>query len=107
MERHAMISGIKEECIDEYKKYHANPWPEIEECIANSNIKNFSIYIFKNTLFAYFEYHGTNLKADMDLWRDNEKMQEWLKIHIPMLNSLDQSVRDDGWIYMNEIFHTG
>ena len=31
MQRHAMIIGIKEEYIEEYKKYHANTWPEIEE----------------------------------------------------------------------------
>ena len=107
MERHAMIIGIKEEFIDEYKKYHANPWPEIKDCITNSNIKNFSIYIYKTTLFGYFEYHGKDLKADMKLWSDNKKMQEWWKIHIPMLEPIDKGSRDDGWIYMDEIFHIG
>ena len=33
MERHAMIIGIKEECIEEYKKYHANPWPEMKNVL--------------------------------------------------------------------------
>ena len=107
MERHAMIIGIKEECIEEYKKYHGNPWPEIEECIADSNIKNFSIYIYKTTLFGYFEYYGNDLKKDMDLWVDNKKMQEWWKIHIPMLEPIEKGNREDGWIYMDEIFHTG
>ena len=107
MERHAMIIGIKPERIEEYKKYHANPWLEIKDCIAGSNIKNFSIYIYKTTLFGYFEYHGKDLKADMELWADNKKMQEWWDIHIPMLAPLESGTRDDGWLYMEEIFHTG
>ena len=105
MERHAMIIGIKEKFIDEYKKNHANPWPEIKDCITNSNIKNFSIYIYKTTLFGYFEYYGKDLVADMKLWSDNHKMQEWWKIHIPMLEPIEKVGRDDGWIYMDEIFH--
>ena len=107
MERHAMIIGIKEECIEEYKKYHANPWPEIEECIANSNIKNFSIYIHKTILFGYFEYFGNNLKANMGLWAENQKMQEWWKNHISMLEPIEKGSREDGWNYIEEIFQSG
>ena len=107
MERHAMIIGIKPDRIEEYKKYHANPWPEIEDCIADSNIKNFSVFIYKTTLFGYFEYYGKDLKTDMKSWADNKKMQEWWKIHIPMLKPMEKGKRDDGWIYMDEIFHTG
>ena len=29
MQRKAMVIGIKPECIEEYKKYHADPWPEV------------------------------------------------------------------------------
>ena len=69
-----MIIGIKEEKIEKYKKYHKNPWPEIKDCITKSNIKK--IYIHNTTLFGYFEYHGKDLKSDMQLWADNSKMQE-------------------------------
>jgi L-rhamnose mutarotase len=106
MERHAMIIGIKKEKIEEYKKYHKNPWPEIKDCITKSNIKKFSIYIHNTTLFGYFEYYGKNLKSDMQLWADNSKMQEWWEIHIPMLEPIEKGTREDGWIYMEEIFHT-
>ena len=50
-----MVIGIKPERIEEYKKYHLNPWPEVLECISEGNIKNFSIYIHGTTLFGYFE----------------------------------------------------
>ena len=107
MQRKAMVIGIKPDRIDEYKKYHANPWPEILECISEGNVKNFSIFIHGTILFGYFEYHGQNLEADMKKWGENKKMQEWCDIHIPMLEPLEKGKREDGWIYMQEIFHTG
>jgi len=69
--------------------------------------KNFSIFIHGTILFGYFEYYGKNLQADMKKWGENKKMQEWWNIHIPMLEPLEKGNRDDGWIYMDEIFHTG
>ena len=76
MQRKAMVIGIKPECIEEYKKYHSDPWPEVLECIAKGNVKNFSIFIHGTILFGYFEYHGDNLEADMKKWGENKKMQE-------------------------------
>ena len=106
MQRKAMVIGIKPECIEEYKKYHSDPWPEVLECISEGNVKNFSIFIHDTILFGYFEYHGDNLEADMKKWGENKKMQEWWDIHIPMLEPLEKGKRDDGWIYMDEIFHS-
>ena len=34
MQRKAMVIGIKPECIEEYKRYHSDRWPEVLECIA-------------------------------------------------------------------------
>ena len=42
----------------------------------------------------------------MKKWGENKKMQEWWNIHIPMLEPLEKGTRDDGWIYMDEIFHS-
>ena len=66
-----------------------------------------SIFIHDKTLFGYFEYHGTDLETDMKTWANNKKMQEWWEICIPLLEPLESGKRDDGWIYMEEIFHTG
>ena len=45
MQRKAMVIGIKPECIEDYKKNHANTWPEVLETISKGNVKNFSIFI--------------------------------------------------------------
>ena len=107
MQRKGMVIGIKPDKIEEYKTLHAKTWPEVLDCIAGSHIKNFSIFIHDKTLFGYFEYHGSDLESEMKTWANNKKMQEWWEICIPLLEPLESGKRDDGWIYMEEIFHTG
>ena len=41
MERMAMVIGIKPEMIPEYKRLHANTWPEILAGITTCNIQNY------------------------------------------------------------------
>ena len=52
MIRLGMTLGIKEEKIEEYKKLHANVWPEVLENLTELNFKNYSIYLHKKTLFG-------------------------------------------------------
>ncbi len=58
MIRLGMTLGIKEEKIEEYKKLHANVWPEVLENLTELNFKNYSIYLHKNTLFGYVKSGG-------------------------------------------------
>ena len=53
------------EALEEYKRYHAAVWPEVLKTITRCNIRNYSIYLKDGYLFGYFEYHGTDYKADM------------------------------------------
>ena len=45
MIRKGMVRAIKHECIKDYKKTHADVWPEILERITNCKIKNYSVLI--------------------------------------------------------------
>ena len=67
MKRMGFVLGIKADQIAEYKRIHAAVWPEVLATIARCNIKNYTIFLKEpeNLLFAYFEYHGTDFKADM------------------------------------------
>ena len=43
MIRLGMTLGVREDKIDEYKKLHANVWPEILDNLTELNFKNFSM----------------------------------------------------------------
>ena len=104
MIRLGMTLGIKEEKIEEYKKLHANVWPEVLENLTELNFKNYSIYLHKNTLFGYVEYHGDNLDRDNKLMASNPKVQEWEELMWNYQQALPQSEKGSKWVLMDKIF---
>ena len=107
MERMAMVIGIKPEMITEYKRLHANTWPEILAGITTCNIQNYSIYLKEpeNLLFGYWEYYGIDFAADTAKMAADPKTQEWWDICMPMQKPLDTRKDGEWWAMMEEVFH--
>lgn len=106
MRRYGSVIGIRPEVIEEYKRYHADVWPGVLDMIRRCNIHNYSIFLKDDRLFAYFEYHGTDFKADMAKMAADPKTQEWWSIMMPMQQPLDTRVEGEWWSMMEEVFHT-
>ncbi len=107
MERMAMVIGIKPDQIPDYKRLHADTWPEILAQISACNIRNYSIYLREpeNLLFGYWEYHGTDFAADAAKMAADPKTQEWWDICMPMQSPLDTRKEGEWWAMMEEVFH--
>jgi L-rhamnose mutarotase len=107
MRRIAQIIQLKPEAIDEYKKIHAEVWPGVLATIAACHIKNYSIFLREpeNLLFAYFEYHGDDLKGDMAKMAADETTQRWWKITDPMQTPLETAAEGEWWAPAEEVFH--
>ena len=108
MQRMSHIIRIKPEIIDEYKRIHAAVWPEILQAIHDSNIRNYSIFLKEpeNLLIAYWEYVGTDYKADMEKIKLAPRMQEWWDITDPMQQKMDSAKPGEWWASTEEVFHT-
>ena len=104
MIRKGMVRAIKPECIKDYKKTHADIWPEILERITNCKIKNYSVFAQGDRLFSFSEYYGENFEEDTKIMRDNSKFQEWEKVHEQMFMPLANKTKDEGWIELEEVF---
>ena len=65
MKRYGMLVGLRPEHFEAYKEYHAAVWPEVLAMIESCNIRNYTIYHHDGTLFASYEYHGTDHAADV------------------------------------------
>ncbi len=102
-----MVIGIKPEHIPEYKRLHANTWPEILDGITASNIRNYSIYLREpeNLLFGYWEYHGEDFEADAAKMAADPKTQAWWAICMPMQSPLGTRKEGEWWAMMEEVFH--
>ncbi len=107
MKRMAMVIGIKPEHIPQYKKLHADVWPQVLAKISACNITNYSIFLREpeNLLFGYWEYHGKDFAADAALMAADPKTQEWWDICMPMQDPLDSRSKDEWWAMMEEVFY--
>ena len=106
MKRYGQVIGVDPQRLAEYKRYHANVWPEVLAKIHECNMRNYSIYQKDDLLFAYFEYHGDDYDADMAKIAADPKTQEWWDIMGPMQRPFDTRQKGEWWATMEEVFHT-
>lgn len=107
MKRFGQTLGVRPECVEEYRRYHASIWPEIAEAIEHAGIRNYSIFLLGERLFAYFEYVGPEEEyaARMEVLAQAPRMREWWDIMEPM--QMPDPNREPGswWSNMQEVFH--
>ena len=108
--RFGMVTGIKANKIDYYKKLHAAAWPGVLKKIKACNIQNYSIYLQKIEdkyyLFSYFEYAGTNFDADMKKMAADSVTQRWWKETDPTQDPLPAAAaKNKIWTAMEKVFH--
>jgi L-rhamnose mutarotase len=108
--RYGMVTGLNPNKIDDYKRLHASPWPEVQKRISECNIRNYSIYLQKIDnqyfLFSYFEYTGSDFDADMKKMAADSMTQKWWKETDPCQLPLKEALaKHQIWSSMEEVFH--
>lgn len=110
MKRFGWVIGVKEECLDEYKKLHADVWPDVLAMITKCNLTNYSIYLRqlpdgKYYLFSYVEYIGKDFDGDMAIMAADATTQKWWDVCKPCQQPLSNRVEGEWWSDMEEVFH--
>ncbi len=105
MQRFGQLIKIDPEKIEAYKAYHARPWPEINAMISACNIRNYSIFLKDDYLFAYMEYVGDDFSADMAKMAADPKTLEWWDIMKPMQRPIETRNEGEWWADMEEVYH--
>jgi len=105
MRRLGMVCKVKSERYEEYKRLHADAWPEVLETISRCNIRNYSIYHKDGYLFSYFEYAGDDFEADMAAMANDPITQKWWDVCKPCMEPLEMRAEGEWWANMEEIFH--
>ena len=106
-QRMGMVIGVKPERLAEYKRLHAEPWPEMDQALWDANIRNYSIYVREpeNLLFGYWEYVGTDYAADMHILGQRAVTKRWLALTDPCQARLTTAAEGEWWSMMPEIYH--
>jgi L-rhamnose mutarotase len=107
MQRMGQVIGLNAEKVEEYKRLHADVWPDVLKMITECNIKNYSIYLKEpeNIMFSYYEYHGTDYAADMAKMAADPVTQKWWSVCMPCQKPLETRKDGEWWAMMEEVFH--
>lgn len=86
MKREAFKMFLKPGNAEEYKRRHANLFPELRQLLTESGVRNYSIYLDEDTnvLYAYQELEGEGGSQDLG---ETEACKKW-------------------WAYMADIMET-
>lgn len=108
MKRYGSVIQLKPEAIAQYKRIHADVWPDVLQQIKRSNITNYTIFLKEpeNLLFSYYEYLGSDYAADMAAMAADPRTQEWWAICEPMQSPLTTRKEGEWWASMEEVFHS-
>lgn len=110
MKRYGSVIGLRQEKLEEYRKLHADVWPDVLKMIRECNIRNYSIYLRKlpdgkHYLFSYFEYTGEDFEADMAKMAAEATTQKWWELCMPCQQPLEDRAEGQWWAAMEEVFH--
>lgn len=106
VKRVGMVTGIRPERLEQYKRLHADTNPGVRDLLAKYNMHNFSIFMHqidgKWYEFGYYEYTGDDFEGDMAKLDAEPRNKEWLKVCDPMQMPLKGY---KSWAVMEEVFH--
>lgn len=109
MQRMGMVIGLRPERVADYKRLHAEVWPDILAMISACNITNYSIFLKEpeNLLFGYWEYTGTDFAADAARMAADPRTRQWWDVCTPCQVPLETRKQGEWWAMMEEVFHHG
>ena len=107
MQRIGSVIGLRPERKDDYERLHAAVWPGVLAKLTECGIRNFSIFLREpeNLMFAYFEYHGQDLAADMARMAADPVTQDWWSVCGPCQEPFPTRAKGEWWASMQSIFH--
>ena len=105
LRRFGQTIKLKPECREEYVRQHKAVWPGVLRMIKECGLRNYSIFLKDNLLFAYFEYEGKDYETDMQKMAQHKETQRWWKLVKPLMQPLKSKKPGEFWSEMEEIFH--
>lgn len=105
LKRVGLVIEIRSECIEAYRKLHAEGHLGIRDLLVKYHLRNFSIFLHQIDdrwfEFSYYEYAGRDFDTDMAALAAEQGNQDWLEICNPMHLPLKG---EKGWAKMEQVF---
>ncbi len=110
VQRFGAIVELRPEMEEEYRKLHAEVWPEVHAAIKRANIQNYTIFIApiagKKYLFSYLEYVGDNLEKDFALLGEDPTTRDrWWPLTAACQKRLPATSEGEQWLPLEMVMH--
>jgi L-rhamnose mutarotase len=106
IKRVGMVVRLKPECIDEYRKLHADDHSGVRDLLSKYHLQNFNIFLHKIGEewfeFGYYEYAGSDFEADMASLSAEPRNKAWLEVCDPMQLPFGG---ENGWSEMEQVYY--
>jgi L-rhamnose mutarotase len=83
MQRFGCVIGLNSDRCEEYLARHRGVWPEVAARIRESHFTNYTIFVFGDLLFAYYEYTGGDYVADSAAIAADPTTKHWWTLTDP------------------------
>jgi len=100
MARYAWTARLRPDKVAEYVEAHANTWPDVLAAIKAAGIRDYSIWLFEDRVFAQYEVDGDREEA-IRIEDAAEATQRWRAL---MREYFLPEVATQGITWMPEIF---
>ena len=110
VQRFGATIELRPEMEAEYRKLHAEVWPEVLAAIKKANIQNYTIYIApiggKKYLFSYLEYTGDDLEKDFALLGEDPTTRDrWWPLTEACQTRLPGAPEGEDWQPLEMVMH--
>ena len=108
MKRMGMVIRLKTDKIQEYKRLHADVWPDVLKTIAKANIKYYTIFLREpeNLLLDIGNIMELILKLILQKSLLIQEHRNGGKSPISLQIRMESSKANEQWSIMEEVFHT-
>lgn len=102
-----MVTGIAPDRIAEYKRLHAAAWPAVLARIAQSDIRNDTIFLREpqDLLCAVGDHPGDDIEADLAATAADPETRRWWTFRDPSQRPFESRAAGEHRAAMEEVCH--
>ena len=102
MERVCFLLHVKPDMVEEYRRQHAQVWPELSEVLTGAGWRNYSLFLSDDGLVVGYAECDDRARAD-EILLDSEVNSRWQLMMAPLFATTEGMPDIRG--SLREVFH--